>query len=117
MGMWSSIAILILSILLAGYIRKLQGSLFVYIQTLYAFFAPPFLAVFLLGILSRLINAQGTTTTVIFGFIAGILMKIYVQFSVHPVLLEPYSMQSIINWGCLYGDLSGGQPHDSGTNA
>lgn len=99
MGMWSSVVILVISIVLGGFITKFEGSLFVYIQTLYAFFAPPFAAIFLLGILFRRINGQGATTAVILGFLLGILMKIYVQLPGHPAWLEPFAMQAIINWG------------------
>jgi len=98
MGIWSSVVILIISIILGGFISRFKGSLFVYIQSLYAFFAPPFAAVFLLGILFRRINGQGSVTAVILGFILGILIKIYVQLPGHPFWLEPYAMQAAVNW-------------------
>lgn len=98
-GVWSSVVFLIVSILLAGAIGRLQGSLFVYIQTLYAFFAPPFAAVFLLGILFRRINGRGATAGVISGFAAGLLMKVAVQYVPgHPLWLEPFMTQAILNW-------------------
>lgn len=99
-GMWSSVVILVISIVLGRYIGNFGGSLFVYIQTLYAFFAPPFAAVFLLGILFRRINGPGATAAVFSGFVFGILLKIYVQYVPdHVKWIEPYSMQAIINWG------------------
>lgn len=104
-GMASSVVILLLSILIAGNIDRLGGSLFVYIQSLYAFFAPPFGAVFVLGILWRRINGPGAVVAVIAGFTLGIGMKLYVQFGNlyvpggHPLWLEPYAIQGIINWG------------------
>jgi len=99
-GMVSSVIILTVSILIAGYIDQLGGSLFVYIQSLYAFFAPPFGAVFLLGIMWRRINGPGAVTAVIVGFLFGISVKLYVQFDPnHVVWLEPFAMQGIINWG------------------
>ncbi len=99
MGMISSVVILAVSIVLAGFIDRIGGSLFVYIQTLYAFFAPPFGAVFVLGILFRRINGVGALTAVLFGFAFGIAMKIVVQVvPAHPDWLEPYAMQAIINW-------------------
>lgn len=97
-GMISSVIILVLSIVLAGYIDTLSGSLFVYIQSLYAFFAPPFAAVFLLGILFRRINSIGATVAVIAGFIMGILMKIYVQYPGHLQIVEPFANQAIFNF-------------------
>ena len=97
-GMWSSVAFLIISIILAGFIRNFSGSLFVYIQALYHFFAPPFAAVFLLGILFRRINQQGATAAVFLGFLLGIIIKIFVEFFPHPLWLEPYAIQAILNW-------------------
>ena len=98
MGVWSSVVILLIAMLLGGYIGKFSGSLFVYIQSLYAFFAPPFAAVFLLGILFRRINGPGATVAVVLGFLLGFLMKIIVQLPSHPIWLEPYANQAILNW-------------------
>jgi len=99
LGMWSTAIVLVLSMVLAPFIGELSGSLFVYIQTMYAFFAPPFAAVFLLGLLWRRINARGATTAVVAGFALGIGMKVYVSaVPGHPLWIEPYAMQAIINW-------------------
>jgi solute:Na+ symporter, SSS family len=109
-GVLSSIVVLAISILLGGFISRLGGSLFVYIQTLYAFFAPPFAAVFLLGILWKRINSPGAVAAVFLGFAFGILMKVYVQFEGqiqdfapfvpdHPPWLAPYANQAVLNWG------------------
>ncbi len=109
-GVLSSIGVLAIAIVLGGFIGRLGGSLFVYIQTLYAFFAPPFAAVFLLGILWKRINSPGAVVAVLLGFVFGILMKVYVQFEDpiqefapfvpdSPSWLAPYSMQAVLNWG------------------
>ena len=109
-GVLSSIAVLAIAIVLGGFISRLGGSLFVYIQTLYAFFAPPFAAVFLLGILWKRINSPGAVVAVFLGFAFGILMKVYVQFEGeiqvfapfvpdHPAWLAPYAIQAVLNWG------------------
>jgi SSS family solute:Na+ symporter len=98
-GMIASIAVLLFSVVLAGFIGQLGGSLFVYIQSLYAFFAPPFSAVFVLGILFKRINATGATTAVFLGFALGIGMKVYVEYAAtHPAWLAPFANQAIINW-------------------
>ena len=108
-GILASIGILVIAIILGGFISRIGGNLFVYIQTLYAFFAPPFSAVFLLGILWKRINAKGAIAAVFLGFLFGIAMKAYIQFGPairealpavppHPLWLEPYSNQSAINW-------------------
>jgi SSS family solute:Na+ symporter len=103
-GVVSSIVVLAVAILLGCFIGELGESLFVYIQSLYAFFAPPFAAVFLLGILWRRINAKGATVAVTLGFALGIAMKVYVQFSeawlgsAPPAWIEPYANQAAVNW-------------------
>ena len=100
-GRGSTVIILALSILLAGWIKHTDRPLFVYIQELYAFFAPPFSAVFLLGILSRRINAQGAIAGIAFGFPFGLAMKVFFEWgAVPPWLLwaMPYAMQGILNW-------------------
>ena len=109
-GVASSVVVLGIAIVLGGFVGRLGGNLFVYIQTLYAFFAPPFSAVFLLGVFWRRINAQGALTSVVLGFAFGIVMKAYCQFDTaiqqswlpslpaHPDWLEPYSNQGVLNW-------------------
>lgn len=104
-GMWSSVVILILSIALSGFISRFEGGLFIYIHTLYAFFAPPFSAVFLLGILWRRINASGATAAVVSGFALGIAMKLFFQLAAVPThwklemaWLEPFATQATVNW-------------------
>jgi SSS family solute:Na+ symporter len=104
MGVWSSVVILIIAIVMAGFIGRMQEGLFMYIQTLYAFFAPPFAAVFLLGILSKRINAKGACSAVFGGFAFAILIKMYLAFrpelfgtAVYNVVL-PFSNQSLITW-------------------
>lgn len=95
-GMLTSVAILAVAIVLGCFINKLQGGLFTYIQELYAFFAPPFAAVFLLGILFRRINGAGATAAVITGFAVGLALGVY-QASL-PGLLQPFPMRAFAIW-------------------
>jgi SSS family solute:Na+ symporter len=93
----------------------------VYIQELYAFFAPPFSAIFILGILSRRINAPGAIAAVVVGFPLGIAMKIYAECAVVPewlLWIKPFAMQGIINWAactvvCVGVSLITAPPHPS----
>jgi SSS family solute:Na+ symporter len=90
---------LAIAIGLGGMIGNISGSLFEYIQSLYAFFAPPFAAVFLLGITWRRINSTGAVAGVVVGFLAGFGVKLYVGAdSNHPAWLEPYTNQASLNW-------------------
>lgn len=98
-GVISSVIILAISIVLGGFVGKLGGSLFEYIQSLYAFFAPPFAAVFVLGILWRRINGAGALATIILGFVLGIAIKLYMNLAAEPATwLGPYANQASINW-------------------
>ena len=98
-GVISSVVILAISIVLGGFVGHLGGSLFEYIQSLYAFFAPPFAAVFVLGILWRRINGVGALSAVISGFSLGIAIKLYMNFAAEtPPWLAPYANQASINW-------------------
>lgn len=95
-GVISSIIILIISIGLALVIQSLQGiSLFVYIQTLFTYFAPPFSAIFLLGILWKRINAKGATIAVFSGFAFRMVLGfVDIPFQ----WLQAYEMQAIFTW-------------------
>jgi SSS family solute:Na+ symporter len=98
-GVGVSAGLLLLSMVLACFIGQLGGGLFVYIQSLYAFFAPPFSAIFLLGILFKRINATGATVAVFSGFALGIALKAYVQYVPgHPAWIDPFPNQAILNW-------------------
>lgn len=97
-GIRSSVVVLAVSILLAGWIVWLKTSLFKYVQTGYAFLAPPFAAVFLLGLLWRRINAQGAVAAVFLGFAFALAVKLYVELPDHPLWLEPFAMQATVTW-------------------
>ena len=102
--MVSSVVVLAIAIVLGGFIGELGESLFVYIQSLYAFFAPPFAAVFLLGILWRRINATGATVGRHAGLCAGNrheglrAVQRGLAGSAPPAWIEPYANQAAINW-------------------
>lgn len=98
-GMVVSVIILIISIVLGRYIEFFGEGLFVYIATLYAFFAPPFAAIFLLGLFSKRTNTLAALITIIVGFGTGIIIKLLVnQFPDQLAWLAPYNNQGFINW-------------------
>lgn len=98
-GIAASVVVTLLGILLAPGIAEMGKGLFVYIHTLFAFFAPPFASVFLLGILFRRINTPGATVGVFAGFVFAILLKVVVQYVPgHPAWIEPFAMQAFVVW-------------------
>ncbi len=97
-GRLSSVIVMVVAEVLGGFIGRLGGSLFLYIQSLYAFLAPSFRGVSV-GVLFRRINGQRATVAVILGLLLGILLKLYAQFvPSHPGWLEPFQKQAAINW-------------------
>tara|TARA_E500000178_G_scaffold264057_1_gene261209 strand:+ start:581 stop:850 length:270 start_codon:yes stop_codon:yes gene_type:complete len=80
LGVTSSTVILTVSIVLGGFIGKLSGGIFEYIQSLYAFFVTPFATVFILGMLWRRINGIGALLKVLSGFALRIAIKLYLNF-------------------------------------
>jgi len=75
-GVWSSVITLVLAIAIAIGVSHLEMSIFYYMQTLNAFFASPFAAAFMLGILWRRMNTTGVIAAVTAGFIAAVLLKL-----------------------------------------
>ncbi|MEW4564444.1 sodium/solute symporter [Bremerella sp. JC770] len=98
-GVITSTVVLIIAIVLGGFVGELGGSLFEYAQSLYAFFAPPFAALFLLGIGWRRINSAGALATIVTGFALGIGLKLYLSVSPEaPAWLFPFWNQAALNW-------------------
>ena len=105
-GRIATAAFLALAMVLAWAISRSNQSLFEYIQHLYAFFAPPFGAIFLLGILWRRINGPGATAAVFGGFALSIAIKAFLQWGpgiapgLAPVAawLSPFMTQAMVAW-------------------
>lgn len=68
-GQWSSVAVLVVSILMAFYYSTLKDwFLFVIIQNVFAYIAPPFAVLFTLGMLWRRATGAGALATIFLGF-------------------------------------------------
>jgi len=99
-GQWSGLVVLIGSIAMALYYSTLKASfLFVLIQNVFAYIAPPFAVIFTLGILWRRATATAALTTVALGFPFTLLLQ-YVLFE-RIAWLHPYSNylhRALISW-------------------
>lgn len=103
-GKWAGAIILIVSIALAVLLAMTKINIFVYIQTLYTFIAPPFSAIFLIGMLWKKVNGQDALTAVIVSFVVGILLK-YLEFgpladshTAFAQFVKPFANQGLIVW-------------------
>jgi solute:Na+ symporter, SSS family len=97
-GVLASVASVVLGILIAIWLSRSGGGIFQYIQTLNAFFAPPFAAIFVLGILSRKMNAAGGLAAIIGGFAVGVALKCLGAWVAMPPWFYPFANQAAITW-------------------
>ncbi|MSU51126.1 MAG: hypothetical protein EXS37_18905 [Opitutus sp.] len=67
-GRWSSTVVLILGVVIAVGFASTTTPLFVKVQNIFFYIAPPFAVVFTLGLLWRRANATAAVTTIIAGF-------------------------------------------------
>ncbi len=81
-GRYATIAIMLIGFLWVPFLESLsKGTLYQYLQSIQAYIAPPIAAVFLLGILWKRMNANGSFVVLLSGvFIAAI--RIYAELSV-----------------------------------
>lgn len=103
-GKLSGTIILLVSILLAVVLAETKINIFVYIQTMYTFIAPPFSAIFLIGMLWRRVNGKDVLIAVIAGFVLAGLLK-YLELVVlkdsttsFASFIKPFANQGLIVW-------------------
>jgi SSS family solute:Na+ symporter len=97
LGKWCSAGVLVLAMILAPFIEFLGQGVFYYIQNLYAYFAPPFAAVFLAGILWKRANAKAATLTIPLGLACGAFLEVVVFHLWFPGAAG-FMMRALINW-------------------
>jgi solute:Na+ symporter, SSS family len=107
-GVFASIASVVVGILIAIWLSSAGGGIFQYIQTLNAFFAPPFAAIFVLGILSRRVNSTGGIVAIVGGFTFGVLLKVLGSLVPMPSWFYPFANQAAMTWSasmllCIIG--------------
>ena len=96
-GKWIGATVLVIAMIIAPFIERLGQGVFHYIQNLYAYFAPPFAAVFLLGVLWRRATAKAATVTIP----AGIAFGFFLQFVVFKYWIgagTAFTLRSVFNW-------------------
>ena len=109
-GVWASVFTVLVGILIAIWLSAAGGSIFQYMQTLNAFFAPPFAAIFVLGLLTRRVNTTGALLAIVGGFAVEVALKLAGAFIGLPAWLYPFANQAAITWTasmllCLIGSM------------
>ncbi|MFZ9980720.1 MAG: sodium:solute symporter [Cyclobacteriaceae bacterium] len=72
-GRIATAAVVALGILWIPVMSGISGVLYKYLQSVQSYLAPPIAAVFLLGVFVKRINSQGAITTLIAGFLIGMI--------------------------------------------
>jgi solute:Na+ symporter, SSS family len=72
-GRMTTIIMVILGILWIPFMSRISSQLYVYLQSVQAYIAPPIAAVFLLGVFWKRINSQGALSALLAGFALGAL--------------------------------------------
>lgn len=75
-GRVATVFVVILGIFWIPIMQNISGVLYEYLQSVQSYIAPPITAVFLLAIFFKRINSQGAYTTLVVGFIVGMLRVI-----------------------------------------
>jgi SSS family solute:Na+ symporter len=70
-GQLATVVLVVAGFLWVPFVTKVSNQLFQYLQAVQAYISPPIAAVFLLGLLSRRVNAAGALATLLLGFVFG----------------------------------------------
>lgn len=97
-GVVASFVTVALGIIMALAVIVIGGGIFQYVQTLNAFIAPPFAALFLLGLLWKNANTFGAICCVTGGFSVGVLLKLLCAYMDMPDWAYPFMNQAGIIW-------------------
>ncbi|WP_332455769.1 SLC5 family protein [Petrimonas sp.] len=99
-GRLSTFIILVIATIWAPFILLFGDGLFVYIQDMAAYFAPPISVIFLFAIFWRKTTARAANTTLIAGLLFGLLLKISGSFLPESItdVTTPFLNRALINW-------------------
>jgi SSS family solute:Na+ symporter len=96
MGKWISVIVLTIAVLIAPFIENLGQGVFVYVQNLYAHFAPPFAAIFLVGILWK----RATGKAAVVAVVGGMMFSLLLEYAIFPLFDAPvaFTLRSSFVW-------------------
>ena len=103
-GRWSTFTIIVIGTAFAPLLLWWEGGIFIYIQDMAAFLAPPISVIFLAAFLWRRAHGRAATFTLVFGILSGIALKIFAEtWGPEGVdWLKPLLNRAAVNWAiCL----------------
>jgi len=103
-GRWATFVIILIGTAIAPILLWWQGGIFIYIQDMAAFFAPPIAVIFLAAFLWRRAHSRAATFTLVFGIASGVFLKfVGLTYGDSGVAwLKPLLNRAAVNWAiCL----------------
>jgi len=103
-GRWSTLVIIVIGTAFAPVLLWWSGGIFIYIQDMAAFLAPPISVIFLAAFLWRRAHGRAATFTLVFGILSGIALKVLGQtWGPEGITwLQPLLNRAAVNWAvCL----------------
>jgi SSS family solute:Na+ symporter len=99
-GRWSAFIVLLVATIWAPFILLLGDGLFIYIQDMASYFAPPISVIFLAAIFWKKATAKAANITLLGGLVIGILLKISSFWLPEQAasLVSPFLNRALINW-------------------
>lgn len=104
-GRIATFIVVILGILWIPIMSNISGVLYLYLQKVQAYIAPPITAVFLLGIFYKRINAHGAYATLVAGFLIGalrIVLELITPSLSEGGILHTLATMNYLNFGALF---------------
>lgn len=99
-GRISALIVLVIATVWAPFILLLGDGLFIYIQDMASYFAPPISVIFLFAIFWKKATARAANITLIGGLLIGIFLKISALWFPENIsdLVTPFLNRALINW-------------------
>jgi SSS family solute:Na+ symporter len=97
-GRIATIIMVILSLLWIPIIMNMPGTLYVYLQSVQAYIAPPIFAVFFLGVFFKRVNAYGCMVGLVGGFALGMLRLIAEVMNNNGIAPDVFTEGSLALW-------------------
>lgn len=99
-GRLSTFIILVIATIWAPFILLFGDGLFVYIQDMAAYFAPPISVIFLFAIFWKRTTAKAANITLIIGLLFGLALKISSTYLPNYIseVIAPFLNRALINW-------------------
>lgn len=102
-GRLATAVMVVLGLLWIPFMKYVSGTLYVYLQSVQAYIAPPIFAVFFLGVFSKRINSAGCMAGLVGGFIVGMarLAAEVCKSSLKGTILQTFAEINFLYF-CLY---------------